>query len=156
MRLVADDVVTLTVEDTGRGVAPERLGALRERFRRGDEQKPGAGLGLPIVEEIATLFDGRLELASAPGRGFRATLFLRSALEPQFLDNGRSVSETEIRRPIASLRWLGCPESVHLRNVLVSSARAPCSGRMKPLASALPAIPRRSAGPRKRLRYSIV
>lgn len=96
VRLTAGDVVTLTVEDTGRGVAPERLGALRERFRRGDDQKPGAGLGLPIVEEIATLFDGRLELASAPGQGFRATLFLRSALEPQFLDNGRSVSETEI------------------------------------------------------------
>ncbi len=45
----------------------------RQRFVRGRAgDKPGAGLGLPIVEEIASLFGGRLELlAGADGRGLR-------------------------------------------------------------------------------------
>jgi two-component system sensor histidine kinase TctE len=68
--------VVLVVEDTGPGVAPDRLDTLRQRFRRGDDGKPGAGLGLPIVEEIATLFDGRLDVASSPGQGFRVTVRL--------------------------------------------------------------------------------
>ncbi len=76
VRLTAGERVVLTVEDTGAGVASSRLASLRQRFHRGDEAKPGAGLGLPIVEEIATLFDGELELASEPGRGFRVSVSL--------------------------------------------------------------------------------
>jgi len=68
------DGVQLVVEDTGQGVPTDRLASLRQRFRRGDTASPGAGLGLPIVEEIATLFEGRLAVASAPGEGFRVTV----------------------------------------------------------------------------------
>ncbi|WAX95334.1 sensor histidine kinase N-terminal domain-containing protein [Aminobacter sp. NyZ550] len=65
--------VVLEVEDTGPGIAPADLEGVRQRFVRGRAgDKPGAGLGLPIVEEIASLFGGRLELlAGADGRGLR-------------------------------------------------------------------------------------
>ena len=65
-----DDVV-LEVEDTGPGIPEAELETVRQRFVRGRlGDKPGAGLGLPIVEEIASLFGGRLELAAgAEGRG---------------------------------------------------------------------------------------
>lgn len=65
--------VVLEVEDTGPGIPATELENVRQRFVRGREgDKPGAGLGLPIVEEIASLFGGRLELlAGADGRGLR-------------------------------------------------------------------------------------
>lgn len=65
--------VVLEVEDTGPGIPATEMENVRQRFVRGREgDKPGAGLGLPIVEEIASLFGGRLELlAGADGRGLR-------------------------------------------------------------------------------------
>ncbi|KQU64337.1 histidine kinase [Aminobacter sp. DSM 101952] len=65
--------VLLEVEDTGPGIPASELESVRQRFVRGREgDKPGAGLGLPIVEEIASLFGGRLALsAGADGRGLR-------------------------------------------------------------------------------------
>ena len=65
--------VVLEVEDTGPGIPASELESVRQRFVRGREgDKPGAGLGLPIVEEIASLFSGQLELlAGADGRGLR-------------------------------------------------------------------------------------
>jgi len=58
----------LAVEDDGPGIAPARREALRGRFVRGAEDgdhPAGLGLGLAIVEEIATLFGGRLSLEDA-------------------------------------------------------------------------------------------
>ncbi|WP_269930842.1 sensor histidine kinase [Aminobacter sp. HY435] len=65
--------VLLEVEDTGPGVPASEMERVRQRFVRGKSgDKPGAGLGLPIVEEIAALFGGRMELsAGAGGRGLR-------------------------------------------------------------------------------------
>lgn len=70
VRLTTGDEVVLEVVDTGPGVPVERLASLRRRFIRGSDAGPGAGLGLPIIEEIATLFGGRLDIQSAPGAGF--------------------------------------------------------------------------------------
>jgi two-component system sensor histidine kinase TctE len=57
--------VVLEVEDTGSGIEADKLDSVRQRFVRGDVSgKPGAGLGLPIVEEIGALFGGRLDLSA--------------------------------------------------------------------------------------------
>lgn len=79
VRVVATDDVLLEVADTGKGVAPEQLAAVRKRFSRGDSDKPGAGLGLPIVEEIAQLLGGELTVTSPPGGGFSVQLRLPMA-----------------------------------------------------------------------------
>lgn len=65
----------LSVEDTGGGV-PEQLRAdLKRRFQRGRQDRLGAGLGLSIVDEIAALFDGRVELnTGANGNGLLVTI----------------------------------------------------------------------------------
>jgi len=66
--------VCLQVEDDGPGIAAEKLASVRQRFSRGDKGE-GAGLGLPIVEEIARLFAGSLDLAQgSTGRGLKATV----------------------------------------------------------------------------------
>jgi two-component system sensor histidine kinase TctE len=71
-----DEMVRLEVEDNGPGIAPEKLAAVRQRFSRGnDSATPGAGLGLPIVEEIAALFNATLALEPAfDGKGVKATV----------------------------------------------------------------------------------
>ncbi|WP_406873481.1 sensor histidine kinase N-terminal domain-containing protein [Aminobacter sp. P9b] len=73
--------VVLEVEDTGPGIPATELENVRQRFVRGREgDKPGAGLGLPIVEEIASLFGGRLELlAGADGCGLRVRVVFGKA-----------------------------------------------------------------------------
>jgi signal transduction histidine kinase len=75
-----EDEVTISVADTGEGIAPEHLPNLFERFYRADGSRArttgGAGLGLAIVKQIVTLHGGRVWAESEPGRGstFRFTL----------------------------------------------------------------------------------
>ncbi len=76
-----DDAVLLEVEDNGPGIPPDQLAAVRRRFSRADQSgAPGAGLGLPIVEEICGLFNARLDLGpDGDGRGLKAVvMFPRS------------------------------------------------------------------------------
>ncbi|MEY2927044.1 MAG: hypothetical protein RL367_1521 [Pseudomonadota bacterium] len=73
-----DRLVTITVADNGPGIAlAQRAGALK-RFGRLDAARgtSGAGLGLSLVETIAHLHDGTLELATADGGGLCAILRL--------------------------------------------------------------------------------
>lgn len=71
VRVVRKDGALLEVEDNGPGIPPDRIETVRRRFSRGDSiGKPGAGLGLPIVEEIAALFGGSMDiLPGTAGRG---------------------------------------------------------------------------------------
>lgn len=72
---------TVSVMDSGPGIAPEHLPHLFERFyqvdkaRRGGEGR-GSGLGLVISREIVQAHGGRLEALSVPGRGSRFTVTL--------------------------------------------------------------------------------
>lgn len=70
------DTVTLSVADTGPGVPASKLPQVRQRFARERTDKPGAGLGLAIVEEIAGLFGGTTAVTSDAGKGFRVTISL--------------------------------------------------------------------------------
>ena len=54
----------------------ERALRLDERGLRLDETKPGSGLGLSIVTDLARLYRGNLTLGAAPAGGLRAELLL--------------------------------------------------------------------------------
>ncbi len=75
---------TFVVRDHGRGIAPEHLPRLTERFYRVDagqsRAKGGTGLGLALVKHIMARHRGRLTIDSTFGRGsvFTATLPLRA------------------------------------------------------------------------------
>ena len=47
-----------------------------KRGRRLDETKPGSGLGLSIVSDLAALYRGSLNLEASPLGGLRAVLEL--------------------------------------------------------------------------------
>lgn len=72
--------LTLTVTDTGPGIAPEHIPRLTERFYRVDAARSrklgGTGLGLAIVKHIVTRHRGHLDIRSQPGQGTTVTISL--------------------------------------------------------------------------------
>jgi len=69
-------VVHILVDDDGPGLTPAEREQVARRGRRLDETKPGSGLGLSIVVELAGLYGGDLKLGAAPAGGLRAELTL--------------------------------------------------------------------------------
>ena len=69
-------MLRILVDDDGRGLSPSEREQAAMRGRRLDETKPGSGLGLSIVVELASLYGGDLKLATAPLGGLRAELVL--------------------------------------------------------------------------------
>ncbi len=66
----------ITIDDDGPGLQPEQRAAAMARGGRLDETKPGSGLGLSIVDELAGLYGGVFRLDISPARGLRAELTL--------------------------------------------------------------------------------
>lgn len=66
----------LTVEDDGPGIPDGGENELLERGRRLDETKPGQGIGLSVVAELAHAYRGALRLARSPLGGVRAIVEL--------------------------------------------------------------------------------
>ena len=69
-------VVRTIVDDDGRGLSPSEREQVAKRGQRLDQTKPGSGLGLSIVVELAALYGGSLTLGTAPVGGVRAELVL--------------------------------------------------------------------------------
>jgi signal transduction histidine kinase len=68
--------VRIMVDDDGPGLSPAERAQVAQRGQRLDETKPGSGLGLSIVSELAALYRGSLTLGTAPIGGLRAELIL--------------------------------------------------------------------------------
>ena len=65
--------LVIDVEDTGLGIAPDRLQALFTSFvqadPRRDAEKQGTGLGLTIVKRLVAIMDGVITVESMVGKG---------------------------------------------------------------------------------------
>ncbi|MDB5984501.1 MAG: two-component sensor histidine kinase [Pseudomonas sp.] len=68
-----DGLLRLAVEDQGPGIVEAERERLFERLYSRDNDQ-GAGLGLTIVQTIATRMDGRISLENLPAGGLCATL----------------------------------------------------------------------------------
>ncbi|WP_158073441.1 SpoIIE family protein phosphatase [Actinophytocola xanthii] len=68
-----DDVVRLTVEDTGIGIPEDQIPLVFQRFHRVQgnvgRTREGAGIGLALVHELVGLHGGTVSLASEAGSG---------------------------------------------------------------------------------------
>jgi signal transduction histidine kinase len=78
-----DGVITISVSDSGIGIAPEDQAAIFEEFRqvgRDDTRKQeGTGLGLTLAKKFVELHGGRIWVESRVGQGstFNFTLPIR-------------------------------------------------------------------------------
>jgi signal transduction histidine kinase len=72
----AAPTLRILVDDDGRGLSAAERAKVSRRGQRLDESKPGSGLGLSIVTDLAALYGGSLALGSAPIGGLRAELVL--------------------------------------------------------------------------------
>jgi PAS domain S-box-containing protein len=78
----ANDVVTVTVADTGHGIAAEHLPHIFDRFWQAQrEGRKGLGLGLAIARGIIDAHGGRIWCESKPGAG-TTFLFTLPAARP--------------------------------------------------------------------------
>jgi PAS domain S-box-containing protein len=72
------DILTLSVEDTGRGISPEFLPQMFERFRQADSSSSrrhgGLGLGLSLVRQLVELHGGQVRATSVEGKGSTFTV----------------------------------------------------------------------------------
>jgi signal transduction histidine kinase len=70
--------LSITVADTGIGIAEKDIGRVLEAFEQVDSsisrKQQGTGLGLPLVRAMIELHGGTFELSSAIGAGTRATI----------------------------------------------------------------------------------
>jgi signal transduction histidine kinase len=70
--------IYVRVEDTGRGIAADRLDAIFEPFQQSEQsdRDHGTGLGLSISRQLARMMGGDLVAESEVGTGSRFTLWL--------------------------------------------------------------------------------
>ena len=69
----------LTVEDDGPGLTPAQREEVVRRGARLDENAPGSGLGLSIIDELARAYRGDLTLGATPMGGLSVTVELPRA-----------------------------------------------------------------------------
>lgn len=81
-------LVLISVQDSGIGIAPDRLEHIFQPFAQADaaiaQEFGGTGLGLPITRSLARLMGGDVGVCSRPGEGsrFEAALDLPDARPP--------------------------------------------------------------------------
>jgi two-component system, OmpR family, sensor histidine kinase BaeS len=74
-------LVTMVVEDTGRGIPPDDMVHVFDRFWRGPavQQTEGSGVGLAVVQELVSAHNGHVNVASEEGHGARFVVTFQSA-----------------------------------------------------------------------------
>jgi signal transduction histidine kinase len=75
-----DNMVYISVSDTGEGIPPEDLPMIFERFYRVDKSRArttgGSGLGLTIAKRLVEAHGGTIKVKSKPGQGSTFTFTL--------------------------------------------------------------------------------
>jgi len=96
-----DDAV-IEVADSGIGIAPAQVGRIFDRFWRSPEARErsseGSGVGLALLADLVRVHDGRVTVASQPGRGTTFSVFLPLHEPPAAVRRPASAAERWRRR----------------------------------------------------------
>lgn len=76
--------IIVSVEDTGRGIKPENIDKLFNKFERLDEDRnttvEGTGLGLAITKQLVEMMGGKIIVQSIYGSGSKFTIILNQKI----------------------------------------------------------------------------
>ena len=76
--------LVISVEDTGRGIHPDKINTLFTKFNRLDEDKnttiEGTGLGLAITKQLTEMMGGKIIVQSVYGKGSKFTIYLKQKI----------------------------------------------------------------------------
>lgn len=61
---VQKETATVEVKDYGKGIHPDDIDKVKEKFYKGKGSKRGSGIGLALVDEIVQLHDGQFDINS--------------------------------------------------------------------------------------------
>jgi signal transduction histidine kinase len=79
----SEDIVTITVADTGIGMSDEQVAKLFKEFVRFKNEKTrdieGSGLGLSILKRVSLLYGGDIKVESEENKGTKFTMTLKDA-----------------------------------------------------------------------------
>ena len=92
-----DGFLCIGIEDTGKGISPEKLEELFQPFNRlGAEFSTveGTGIGLVITRQLLDLMQGRLEFDSEPDKGSTFRVVLRQVRPPRAVEDTRETDTT--------------------------------------------------------------
>jgi two-component system, OmpR family, sensor histidine kinase BaeS len=76
--------IVIKVADTGIGISAKDLPYIFERFYKADRDRPGNGLGLPIVEGTVKMYGGSVTVQSELGKGSVFTVVM-PAKQPYYI-----------------------------------------------------------------------
>ena len=68
--------VTAAIRDQGRGIAPDDLDKVKQKFFKAQNSVRGSGIGLAVVDEIVQALGGKVEIESALGQGTTVSITL--------------------------------------------------------------------------------
>ena len=70
------DTLTITVVDTGIGIAAVDIPKVKAKFYKADNTRRGSGIGLAVADEIISMHGGTLDIDSVLGKGTTVTITL--------------------------------------------------------------------------------
>jgi signal transduction histidine kinase/CheY-like chemotaxis protein/streptogramin lyase len=101
-----NSLLKITVADTGRGIHPDDLPHIFNRFYQSNQAdaltEGGTGIGLSLSAELAKLMDGKLSVKSSLGEGSIFTFelpkkeVLGTVIDTELIDNQNIVAENEL------------------------------------------------------------
>ena len=68
--------VSASIRDQGRGIAPDDLEKVKQKFFKAKNSVRGSGIGLAVVDEIVGTLGGKFDIASTLGQGTTVTVTL--------------------------------------------------------------------------------
>lgn len=89
--------LVISVEDTGRGIKPDKIDKLFTKFQRLDEDKnttlEGTGLGLAITKHLVEMMGGKIVVQSKYGSGSKFTVYLSQKIIKMVDDKSTIIEE---------------------------------------------------------------
>lgn len=133
-----DDSVAVEIKDNGRGLEPELLPHVFDRYRQGSWQTPdrqsGLGLGLAIAQQLVKMHGGTIFATSdGIGRGttftIRLPVHLASAATDSFISRDKISRSAQLPR-LDHTRVVVVEDEIDNRNVLTAMIMA-CGGEVR-------------------------